>query len=216
MVTLLILVATIALADSINPSTVVPGAVLAAQSRRELAGFILGVFGVSFLAGAAVILGFGQVLIGHVHAPKGTMRNLFELAAGVVLLAAAGGVWMFRGHVKSAVENVRPRSGSGLVLGATIMAVELPTAVPYFAALAAIIASGRHVTTQLMLVAVYNVLFVAPLLVLTVVIVAAGDHADRVLEAIDTWLRRNVAALLTGILGVAGVALLALGAVGIT
>ena len=45
-----------------------------------------------------------------------------------------------------------------------IMAVELPTAVPYLAAIAAIVETGRDDMTQIVLVLIYNVVFIAPLI----------------------------------------------------
>jgi cytochrome c biogenesis protein CcdA len=211
----LLLVASIALADSINPSTILPGALLAPGSRRALLAFTAGVFSVSFLAGAAVVLGPGELLVGHVHPPRRAVRHDLELGAGIVLIAAAAAVWLTRGRLTRAMARVRPRGGSGFVLGAGIMAAEIPTALPYFAALAAIIASGQRLATQLVLVAVYNVLFVLPLLALFAVIVAAGARADELLWRLDVWLREHVASLVTTILAVAGVALLAFGAAGV-
>jgi cytochrome c biogenesis protein CcdA len=54
--------------------------------------------------------------------------------------------------------------GSALIAGASIAAVELPTALPYFAVIAGIVASSASVAQEIGLLVLYNVAFVLPLL----------------------------------------------------
>src|SRR5207247_11358128 len=66
-----------------------------------------------------------------------------------------------------------------LLLGAGIMAVELPTAFPYFGALLAIL-GVKGLARQALLVVAYNIVFVAPLLCLIVVAAAGGTVRRRI------------------------------------
>ena len=85
----------------------------------------------------------------------------------------SGGAWRER-------EIPTPSAGgkSSALLGVTIAAVELPTAFPYFAAIAAIVGSGYGPGHQVFYVAVYNVCFVLPMLLILAVLTFAGDRAE--------------------------------------
>src|SRR6516164_8429699 len=97
MIRLLILVISIGLADSINPSTVGPALFLAASDkpRSSVAEFTLSVFCVSLAAGALIALGPGQ-LIRHAVPDldiRQTIRDSAELVAGVLLIIGAALIW---------------------------------------------------------------------------------------------------------------------------
>ena len=96
------------------------------------------------------------------------------------------------------------------------MAVELPTAVPYFAAIAAIAGSGHRGTTQIFLLLLYNAAFTAPLIALLVVLALAGPRgaqvAARARVQLDHWAPRIAPAALV----VASVVLLTLGVIGLS
>src|SRR5947209_19187634 len=93
MIRLLILVASIGLADSLNPSTIGPALFLAASDRprSRVAEFTLAVFFVSLAAGALIALGPGQLIRNAI--PQLDIRRTFryaaEVVAGVILLTAA-------------------------------------------------------------------------------------------------------------------------------
>ena len=63
------------------------------------------------------------------------------------------------------------------MLGATVTAVELPTAFPYFGVLAAIMGSGLGLVRQIILIVLFNVCFVLPLLGILAILQFAGDRA---------------------------------------
>lgn len=176
---LLALVASVAAIDSINPSTLGPALFLAVGERpaRAVAGFVAGVFAVSLLGGAALLLGPGRALLTRVATPSQHTQHLAEVVSGGVLLLAAAVLWIIRGPVRRRIERPSPKDRSGLILGAGIMAVELPTAFPYFAGLVAVVESKRGITTELLLVLLYNVIFVAPLLAILALVVFAGEAA---------------------------------------
>ena len=64
------------------------------------------------------------------------------------------------------------------MLGATIIAIELPTAFPYFAAITAILGAADDTPAQLSLLAVYNLCFILPLVAILLTLLLAGERAD--------------------------------------
>ena len=79
MVALTLLVASVALADSLNPSTVIPGLWLAsAPAAGGLASFTLGVFSVYTAGGLVLLFGPGRVLINALHHFHGPFEHVVE------------------------------------------------------------------------------------------------------------------------------------------
>jgi hypothetical protein len=218
MLRLIGLVVSIGLADSMNPSTIAPALYLATgeRPRSDLIQFTLGVFAVYLLGGAAIALGPGQVLLSLVPHPGRTARYVVELVAGVVMLIAAGVLWRDREKLAHR-ELPAPRADgkSSALLGVTITAVELPTAFPYFAAIAAIVGSGFDPVRQLILLLLYNVCFVLPLIVIIGTITFAGDQAERILATTQDLLQKHWPALLAGLALFAGAFVTLLGITGL-
>ena len=100
-------------------------------------------------------------------------------------------------------------------LGAGIILAELPTAFPYFAALAAIVGSSATLVGQLELVVLFNVAFVLPLLVILGVRTFAGPRSERLLELTRGALDRYVGVFLPCAVGLIAAVLIVLGVVGI-
>jgi cytochrome c biogenesis protein CcdA len=213
------IVLTIGLADSLNPSTLAPATALAIQAdgARRAAAFAAGVAATSLTAGLIFVAGPGEAIMSALPHPGRRLRELGELALGLVLLTLAAAAWLGRRRLERAftgAERARTRR-AGLAapfgLGAAIMAVELPTALPYFAALAAIIGSSAALPAQLLLVVAFNVAFMLPLLAIVALRFAAGDRAGARLERFRTVLARYAGALLAALLAAAGVVLVGLG-----
>ncbi len=208
----------VGLADSLNPSTVGPALYLATVRKRvwRVTQFTIGVFSVTFAGGLLLTIGPGRLLLGLVPHPRGTVRHVIELVAGVVLLILAVALWLGR---RSLVRRELPgRSGGGgsaLIAGASIAAVELPTAAPYFAVIAGIVASSASVPQEIGLLALYNVAFVLPLLAIIVVIVFGGKRADRWLQSGGAWLQRRWPVVLASLLLFVGSILAVLGGTGL-
>jgi cytochrome c biogenesis protein CcdA len=215
---LLSLVASIALADSLNPSTIGPGLYLASgkQPRSALTQFIAGVVAVNFLCGAAIALGPGQAVLALVPHPRPTARYILELIAGVVMLVGAALLWRRRRPLaRRDLPSPSAEGKSGFLLGVTIAGVELPTAFPYFAAIAAIVGSGLGAASQVIALAVYNVLFVLPLILMVVTIMVAGDEAQPILKRGRDWLQRRWPVLLAALALLAGAYVTLLGVTGL-
>jgi cytochrome c biogenesis protein CcdA len=102
------------------------------------------------------------------------------------------------------------------LLGATITIVELPTAFPYFAVIAAIVGSGLNPVRQLSLLLIFNVCFVLPLLAIIAVLTFGGDRTDRLLAAGRDFLQKRWPVVLAVVAVVAGVFVIALGVTGLT
>lgn len=218
MLALALLVVTVAAVDSLNPSTLATATFFAVgrHAVRDLALFTLGVFSISLAGGVVLILGPGQALLAVVSTPSEHLKHLGELVAGLALVAGAVVLWLGRGHVARHLSSGRrPRGRSAFLVGAGIMAVELPTAVPYFGALAALVASHQPLTTQLTLVLVYNVVFVAPLCALLLVAAISAKRGARLATAANAWLARYGAPLFAVAVGVIGAVLAAVGAHGL-
>jgi cytochrome c biogenesis protein CcdA len=218
MLRLIALVVSIGLADSLNPSTVLPALYLASGQRasRQVTQFTVGVFAVYLAGGAVIALGPGQILLSLVPHPGPTARYIVETAAGAVMLIASGFLWRDR---KSLAHHELPaptkEGRSSAVLGVMITAVELPTAFPYFAAIAAIVGSGFDLGRQLVLLMVYNVCFVLPLIAIAVTVAVAGEEADRVLLRARERLQTYWPVLLAGLALLAGAFVILLGVTGL-
>lgn len=220
MIRLLGLMVSIGLADSLNPSTIAPALYLAAgrDGRRQVAEFTLSVFLVYLAGGALIAIGPGQILrdvISDVHVEQ-TIRHVAELVAGVVLIGAAVIVWRRRGSlVHRGLPEPKATRRSSALLGAGITAVELPTAFPYFAAIAAILGSGFGAIPEFVALVVFNVCFVLPLIVIIGVLTFGGDNAERILTRWREFLERRWPALISGLLLLVGVVALVFGATGL-
>jgi len=212
------LVVSIGLADSLNPSTIAPALYMAAGDRaaERVTEFTIGVFLVYFLGGVAIALGPGQLLLSFVPHPHRTVRYSLEIAAGAAMLAGASILWRHRDRLAEHEAPPITTSGkSSVLLGATITAVELPTAFPYFAVIAALVGSGLGAAHQVVLLLLFNLCFVLPLIGIVATLEFAGDQAERILAAGRNFLQQHWPAVLAGLALLAGAFVVLLGATGL-
>jgi cytochrome c biogenesis protein CcdA len=169
------------------------------------------------VGGAIIALGPGQLLLSILPRPDHEDRQVLEVAAGVAMIAASGLLWWHRDQLSSReVPNFTSRrSRSSALLGATIMAVELPTAFPYFAAIAAIVGSGLGLARQLVLLVLFNLCFVLPLLAILATLWLTPEHAQERLNQARLFLHRHWPTLLAGAALVVGLFVVLLGATGL-
>jgi cytochrome c biogenesis protein CcdA len=218
MLRLIGLVVSIALADALNPATVAPGLYLASgdHPRRAVLEFTGAVAAVNFAGGVLLTVAPGQLLLALIPHPGATLRYIAETVAGISMLIAAELLWIYRRRLgRRAVRESEPKRRSPVLLGVTIAAVELPTAFPYFAAIAAIVAAGLNVVQELILVAIYVLCFVSPLLAIVVTLMVARDRSEQVLTAARDYLRAHWPVLLAILALVAGLFVTALGVTGL-
>jgi cytochrome c biogenesis protein CcdA len=215
MLLLVLLVVSVAAVDSINPSTVVPALLyaLGAHARRDVASFAVGVFAASTAGGLVLVFGPGQALLAVVSHPRPRVVHAIEAGAGLVLVAVAIFLWLTRAAVERrlAQDGIRRRRGA-VLLGAAIMATELPTALPYFGALVAVTEGAHSALARFLLVLAYNAVFVAPLLALLLVLAASGERGASVAASARRNLIRHAPVafplalgLLGAVLGVVGI-----------
>jgi len=213
------IVVTIGLADSLNPTTIGPALYLATgeRARGRVAEFTIGVFGVYFLGGAAIAVGAGQLIRPLLPHPRHQIADIIEIAIGVAMITAAAVLWRHRLRLaRRDPPDFDPHGKSSFVLGASIMAVELPTAFPYFAAIAAIVGSGLGPVRDLFLLVLFNVCFIWPLLAIIGILTFAPDKSERVLADARSFLQRHWPTVLAGLALVAGALVLTIGITGLT
>lgn len=206
------------LADSLNPTTIAPALYLAAGERPvgRVFEFTLGVFAVYFLGGAAIAVGAGQLIRPLIPHPGHGITYTVEVAAGAAMIVVAALLWRHRRRLAHrAPPDFDARGRASWILGASITAVELPTAFPYFAAIAAIVGAGVGPVHKLFLLLLFNVCFVLPLLGITAILIFAGEGAERVICSGRAFLQRNWPSVFAGITLLAGLFVIALGVSGL-
>lgn len=207
---IIILVISIAALDSLNPSTVIPAVVFALGpgAPRRLLAFTTGVFVVSTLGGIVLLFAVGRPLLTRLSHPSPHTRHVVELAAGVVLVGIATILWRLRARLHAALARTHPGRRSAFAFGAVIMAIELPTAFPYFAAILATVEGVRGIVPEVAVVLAYNAVFVAPLLgILELAARTDREHLRRASALVARWAPVAVPAGVAGI----GIVLAALG-----
>ena len=218
MVHLLVIVIVVGLVDSANPSTIAPALYFATgkEARTSLFGFIAGVFATNLVAGVLLVVGPGHALMSAVPRPGDEARHLIELATGAATLALAAGLWLGRRAIHKHVSRTTERvDRSSLLVGAGIMLVELPTALPYFAVIATVVGSERSLPTEVVLLAIFNAVFALPLLAILAARAVAGEPAERWLERLRGQLDARLAALVPALVLLVAVALLSAGGYGV-
>lgn len=211
-------VVSVGLADSINPSTVGPALYLALAEHglRQVLLFAAGVFVVYLAGGWLLVFGPGNAILSLVPHPGPTVRYWLELAVGILLLAGAALTWWRREALaQRQLPRPRKRGRSGFALGASIMAVELPTAFPYFGVIAAIVGSSLNDGQQVVLLVIFNFVFVLPLLAIALALAVRGERSTRTLRRAREFLERHWPKALTWLLGVLGAVVVALGVTGL-
>ena len=217
MLRLIGIVISIGLADSINPSTVAPALYMAAQPgpRRPLVQFTTGVFLVYFVGGLLIALGPGELVLALVPKPDLVTRHILEVLAGVVLLVVAALLWSHRNRLgKKRLPTFSSQGRASWLIGATIMAVELPTAFPYFTVLAAVVGSDVDLPRKILLILLFNLCFILPQLAMLVLLTVAGPRAEIELVKVSAFLQRRWPVLLAVVAVIAGLITIGLGATG--
>ena len=211
---LAILVLSVAAIDSLNPSTIAPAAVLALGDRpsRQVGLFTLGVFAASTAGGLVLLFAVGRSVIAHFAHPSAHTQHLLELAIGVALLLVAGLLWILRDRLRAHLGRATAAGGrSAFLLGAGIMAVELPTAFPYFAAILATLGAVHGAAGQTIFIVLYNLVFVTPLVALTMLVTVTGHRYRDRISRISTLIKTRGPDLLPPGIAIIGGALVVIG-----
>jgi cytochrome c biogenesis protein CcdA len=218
MLRLIGIVVTIGLADSLNPTTIAPALYLATGERAQgrVAEFTAAVFAVYFLGGAAIAVGAGQLIRPLLPHPRHHITDIVEIAVGAAMLAAAAMLWRHRARLSLRdPPDFDPQGKSSWILGASITAVELPTAFPYFAAIAAIVGSEMGPVRDLVLLVLFNICFVSPLLAILWILTFRSEQSEQLISAARNFLQHHWPTVLAGLALVAGLFIVTLGLTGL-
>jgi cytochrome c biogenesis protein CcdA len=160
----------LALVDSINPSAIVVTLWLLSVARErasvQIATYVAAIFVTYLLLGAMMVAGIGMVLP--------SFGDLLRRPAGLIVQSLVGLALLVYGLTASApsgparvVSRPSTRTYAALaLLGVGVTVMELPTAIPYFAAIAIIVDAELPTRAWAPLLAVYNLIFVLPPLAL--------------------------------------------------
>jgi cytochrome c biogenesis protein CcdA len=218
MVAVVLLIAALGLADSINPVTILIAVYLASTNdpRPRLAGFVLGVFAVYLLSGVVLVLGSDELLRGARSGIDVPHADLVSVFAGVAAIVLAALLWAHRGRWRRTRPPgwaLEPRST--VALGAAVTAIDIPTAFPYFGAIGVIVGSDASVFGQLLLLVLFNAFYVLPPAVILVAHLAFGDRCRSALSAAGASVERLAAPALAGVTMSGGCVLVARGVSGL-
>lgn len=214
-------VVAIALPDSLNPTLIVAAVLLAAQRRpfvRTLA-FTVAAFVVTLAGGLIIALGLGDLILALVPKPSSTVKWVLVTIAGLVLVGGGAAMWWKRRALGSTAAPADAKAGGGssaFVMGAGIAGVEFLTAFPYFAAIAMVIGSSVAAPGKVLLIVLYNVVYVLPLIVIVVLCAVMGERAGRVLAPVGDWISLHWPVVVAPLAEVAGIALAAYGVIQLT
>lgn len=191
---LLLSILGLALVDSLNPSLFITQFYLLTTERPlpRILSYIGGVLVVNVSAGLIVLAGLQTVLASQiVHISTHMWRGL-ELIVGIILIVA--GLWIRRN--KTVEQTARkPRSLRPIhtfLLGVVITLQEVSTAAPYLVAVERISQASMTNAGNLFALAIYNAIYVTPLLIIVGTFLARGtqlmSHLEHINHTINIWL----------------------------
>lgn len=192
----------LALLDSLNPSAIAITLYLLLSGPSfvpRVVSYAAGIFSANLLLGAALMLGFGSVW-------DFFDGSIAYGAQGVIGAALLGYALLAPGKPRKEKKERRPRSlglGAVFLMGVTITAVEFSTALPYLGAVAILTNAGLPVGEWLPVLAAYNLVFVAPPLLL---MGAYRVFGARLRPAFERWTERLRGASREALLWVVGLA----------
>jgi cytochrome c biogenesis protein CcdA len=204
-------VVAIALPDSLNPSLIVADAylTLGPGSVLRTAAFTIGAFAVTLAGGLVIALGLGDLIVSLL--PKLSHHVKYEVLTGLgVALALGGAVIWWRRHDLAGGEPPPPKesasgSGSAVLMGSGLAGVELLTAFPYFAAIAMIAGSSEPAGGKVALLLLYDLVYVLPLIAITVACMIWGERAARRLQPIADWIATHWPVIVAPLVSLVGV-----------
>lgn len=196
MIDLLITLISLALVDCLNPATISTQAFLligTQKPQRRAIAHALGVYVSYFLIGFLIVFGLGELLKPLLTYTLGTVEYAILLVVGSVLIFLA-----YRmnskdqstiGKYMDKVRNLSPAKTFFFGFFSTFM--DIPTAFPYFAAIALLIGVQLPFMGLTALLLIYDFIYILPLLILVgVYLVTRGKCASllqRINDKITMW-----------------------------
>jgi cytochrome c biogenesis protein CcdA len=176
----------LALADSLNPATIVTiTLILLTVPRYPVASamsFVLGAFSTVFALGAVIFLGAGAAAETVSGGLVWLRRTVFLIAAVTLLIA---GVRRLKDREKKGIGLPSWFGvGTALPLGVLVTGADLPNAFPYFIAIERMIDANITTGTGLLALVGYAVIYCIPCLILLALGVAHGDRVRLSLQKV--------------------------------
>ena len=159
-------------------------------------------------------VGLGDLILSIVPKPGPTLKYTLEIVVGALLVIAGAVIWWRRqalGGDPSRKHGEDGGGGNATLLGAGVAGIELLTAFPYFAAIAIIVGASVSDGAKLLLLVLYNVVYVLPLLAIVATCVVMGARAGDVLEPVGDWIDTHWPIVVAPLAIVVGVAVMAYG-----
>ena len=159
----------LALVDSINPSAIVVTLYLLSGGRgpAQVAVYVAAIFLTYLTLGVMMMAGIDALLPSLETVGSGRIGLIVQGLVGLAMLLYA----IRAPTTPSSAPRVEPGASSYAalaLLGLTVTAMELPTAVPYFGAIVLLTAADLPMTQWLPLLVLYNAIFVLPPVLLLV------------------------------------------------
>lgn len=200
----------LALLDSLNPATISEAAVLSSSRRPAPAvlAYWAGALTCYLTLGGLLVLGPGALLAGALAAPPDWLRAVGAVVGATMFTA---GVVLWRRGVRlgfgTRLADGDPRLAFKIGVVATLG--DIPTAAPYYGAVAVLAGSGLSQAAQLGALGAYNLIYLAPVLIVLALRLAAGSRADPLLDAVRGTVERLAGPLLICVLVLGGAGLVA-------
>jgi cytochrome c biogenesis protein CcdA len=213
---MILFVASIGLADSINPVTIAVALYLAStpSAVRRLAGFVAGVFVTYTFGGLLLLYGPASLLRLATRGLDPGIGHTIAIVAGVAAIVFAIVVWIRRAQlVEAGVPDRALKPGSAFALGIAMTVVDLPTAFPLFIVVGAIVHEDLGRLDEGLLMALYGLAYIVPLLAILGLRAAGGERGERWLARLRDRVTRWAPAALSILSGIIGVALIGFGLV---
>lgn len=169
----------LALVDSINPSAIVVTLYLLSRERvpAQVVVYVAAIFLTYLALGAMMMLGFDALLPSLRTTGSGRLGFIVQGLIGLAMLLYA----IRAPTTAKSASRVEPSASTYTalaLLGVTVTTMELPTAVPYFGAIALLTTADLPIARWLPLLVLYNAIFVLPPVLLLVGHIVFGRRLD--------------------------------------
>jgi cytochrome c biogenesis protein CcdA len=202
----------ILVSDVINP-VLLAAVIFALGSRKpylNAVSILMGWLVVYFISGVLLVIGLDAII----DILKNPRPCYFVIEAIIGLLLIWSGIRLARspgGKKKkkefNEADKLNPLAGFGI--GVSINLIGMPFAIPYFAVVDQILKANLSWPRVLMVLLIYNFLYILPFLILVVIRRISGQESDALFQKINDWMDGISSVLIPLIMVLLGGALIA-------
>lgn len=210
---ILLYIGALAILDMFSPAIIgVTVYVLLVGNRNQtqlIIAYLTTVIVFYFCTGVFLMLGLDIILNPIADALSSNTAKVFMTIIGTILFI---GSWFV--PKKKTAESPKPKHfkvGAMIVLGITTSLLEVATAIPYFASIGLMISNEFTMYEWLPVLAGYNVMMVAPALVLLLLHILFRRFMQKPLRNIQALFQKNTSSALSWVMFIVGLILLANG-----